>query len=79
MAARVRRQRPSWALEADPHSLNYEVTLPVRQQLFRACCASSIEHRFDCSEVPREARGDGPFGPVAPSSPAELVARLRSG
>lgn len=47
-----------------PGSLAYDLGAPLRAKQWRECCASSIEHRFDCPAVPREQRGPGPFGPV---------------
>jgi hypothetical protein len=32
----------------------------VLQGLWRTCCQSSDEHRFDCTAVPPEKRGAGP-------------------
>lgn len=55
--------RKRMAIDPDPHSLQYELTAPARQRLWRECCASIDEHRFDCQAVPTERRGAGPFGP----------------
>lgn len=63
---------------ADPHSLAYDLGRTERQTLWRVCCASVEDHRFDCDAVVVSKRGAGPFGPVRPASPADLVRRLRS-
>lgn len=34
------------------------------QKYWLVCCQSTQEHRFDCTEVARAKRGDGPFLPV---------------
>jgi hypothetical protein len=62
----------------DPHALSYELGTTARQRLWRTCCGSTDEHRFDCQAVEPEKRGEGPFGPVTPATPGELIAGLRS-
>lgn len=50
--------------DADPDSLTYELQAPARQRLWRTCCQSSDDHRFDCRACEPQQRGAGPFGPV---------------
>lgn len=50
----------------------------ARQALWRECCGSCDEHRFDCTEVEPHKRGKGPFGPTRAPTAAELVAAFRS-
>lgn len=47
------------------------------QRRWHACCASTDGHRFDCPDVPPEQRGLGPFGPLAPATPRQLVDLIR--
>lgn len=47
------------------------------QQWWLVCCQSIEEHRFDCGAVPEDKRGAGPFGPVKPTTPRQLVAAIR--
>jgi hypothetical protein len=51
-------------------------TVSSIQGRWHVCCASLDKRRFDCVEAPAEQRGDGPFLPVRPPTPAQLVARL---
>lgn len=57
-------RRERLRLSAEPGSFTYELQMTRRQTLFRECCASLDEHRFDCLKVPPEQRGRGPFRPV---------------
>lgn len=45
--------------------------------LWRTCCQSSDEHRFDCGSTPPEKRGAGPCLPRAPLTPAQIIGRMR--
>jgi hypothetical protein len=49
----------------------------VLQGMWRTCCQSSDEHRFDCEVTPPEKRGAGPCLPRRPMTPAELIHRMR--
>ena len=50
----------------------------TRQALWRECCASCDEHRYDCTEVEPHKRGKGPFGPTKPPTAAEVPASRRA-
>jgi hypothetical protein len=67
------RRRP---VDPAPGSQQYEIAAQARAGSWRECCQSSDDHRFDCREAPRHKRGAGPFGPVAPATPRELVQQL---
>jgi hypothetical protein len=47
------------------------------QRRYLECCQSLAEHRFDCRAVPADKRGAGPVLPVKPTSPRQLVDRVR--
>ncbi len=50
----------------------------VIQALWRVCCQSIDEHRFDCPDVPPDKRGVGPCLPRAPMTPAQIIRRMRA-
>lgn len=56
-------RRPN-AIDPDPTSMQYELSAPARQRLWRDCCQSIDQHRFDCRAVESEKRGRGPLGPT---------------
>jgi hypothetical protein len=60
--------------------MQYELGASGRQRLWRECCQSIDQHRFDCREVASEKRGRGPLGPTTGSvvieRPAANPARL---
>jgi len=49
----------------------------VIQALWRVCCQSMDEHRFDCLPTPPEKRGAGPCLPRRPMTPAQIIGRMR--
>lgn len=51
------------ATTVDPHGLSFELGATARQRLWRVCCQSIDDHRFDCTAIEPEKRGAGPFGP----------------
>lgn len=53
---------------SNPHTLAHELGTTTRQRLWRVCCQSIDEHRFDCGAVEPEKRGAGPLGPVGARS-----------
>lgn len=61
-----------------PTSLRFELGSTARQALWRACCQSIDEHRFDCTEVGPEKRGRGPFGPTTGPTVAQAIAAMRT-
>lgn len=75
MTRRAARRRSRAEMEATGQ--RQDLTAAEIGELWRACCASTDGHRFDCRECAPEKRGRGPFRTVTPATPRQVDDLIR--
>ena len=72
-AVRAVLKREAWADDGVCDHAACTDLIAELDEMWLVCCASNQCHRFDCDMAPPSGRGRGPFLPVAPATPVQLV------